>query len=114
VGERNAKIAPNKLVGRMRSYDTVMDFSNLGLDQTTELCAMETYEEFAAERSIVDTNDPVALAKHQQKVWETVKQNVGRDLTIDQEKSLREVVEQYAHIFSALKGQSPPVSEYGN
>jgi hypothetical protein len=113
VGERNAKIAPNKLVGRMRSYDTVMDFSNLGLDQTTELCAMETYEEFAAERSIVDTNDPVALAKHQQKVWETVKQNVGRDLTIDQEKSLREVVEQYAHIFSALKGQSPPVSEYG-
>lgn len=113
VGETNARIAPGKLVGKMRRYDTVLDFENLGVDRTTELCAMETYEEFAADRTIVDVNDPVALANHQQKVWKTVKENVGRELTGEQEQSLREVVKQYAHIFSALKGQAPPVSEYG-
>jgi transposase InsO family protein len=107
IGERRERVAPNKLVGWCEPIDPAH------VDPLHDLQALETYEDFRKDRQIVDPQDPVALANHQKLVWEQLREGVSLELTPEQETTLRELSDRYAHIFSTVKGESPPVSKIG-
>ena len=80
---------------------------------TGKVMPLETYDDFIRDRSIVDEDDPVQMAAHRERVWATIKSGIGQELNPQQEGQLRQLVGRYAPVFSAIKGQNPPVSEYG-
>ena len=110
------QVNKNELANPLHKEELVSLLSEaiLRKEEATGICApLETYDDFIKDRRIVDMQDPASLGRHKQLVWDSVREGIGQELIPAQERQLERLVRRFAHVFSAIKGQSPPVSTYG-
>jgi hypothetical protein len=97
----------------VKQWTLVGHVTKLEKDSVVFMAAMETYEDFVSERTVVDENNPEEMAAHIRDVQSIMKENIGVKLTPGQMEKLMALFAKHAAGIGTVKGKAPPVSEVG-